>query len=122
MGFTITISEVEDDIITQLQRVIYPESEPLHTTDTEPDHMPAMDPMIEALSALEPETAAESDQVCEPVPMTIPERLLLELDCLEWLIDLSDTEPVLVLVFTLEQTPSLPIPSKCLDTLFRYSV
>lgn len=28
-----------------------------------------------------------ADQVCEPVPMSIPEGDLVELDCLEWLIE-----------------------------------
>lgn len=39
----------------------------------------------------------------------------MELDSLEWLIDLSDTEPAPVLVSALEQLSSLPITSSCLD-------
>lgn len=82
--------------------------------------MPAMDHVREPFSPLDPEASAKSEQVFEQVPMIIPEVILVELDCLERLIDLSDTVPVLV--STLEQHPSSPILFRCIVTLFRYSI
>lgn len=47
--------------------------------------------------------------------ITVQEGILVELDCLERLINLSDIEPVPLLVSVLEQPPFLPVPSCCLN-------
>lgn len=75
-------------------------SKPEPTAD--PELKPATKPMPELIFAPEPEPSRRSDQVREPATLPIPEGISVELDCLEWLINLRDIKPVPLLVSDLE--------------------
>lgn len=75
---------------------------PSSNSATEPEPMLASNP-----------EQAESVQVSEPVLTFVQVGILVELEWLEWLIDLDETEPVPTFVPVFEPPPLL-VPSSCL--------
>lgn len=78
-------SAISPSVISELALILKP---PLPSSDstTEPEPMPTSDP--EPVTDLKPEPTtdpeqAKSEQVCEPVFMSVPVEILVELDSLE---------------------------------------
>lgn len=62
------------------------DQQPESTVDSEPvsSMKPELDQMPEVIFVLEPEPIMESVQVREPAPVSIPEGVLVEFECMEW--------------------------------------
>lgn len=60
--------------------------QPESTVDSEPvsSMKPELDQMPEVIFVLVPEPITESVQVREPATMSIPEGVLMEIECMEW--------------------------------------
>ncbi|KAL0173504.1 hypothetical protein M9458_029472, partial [Cirrhinus mrigala] len=92
-GSFYTMGEVEEDSATSVQphlsSITTPEPDPGPPQTRETHLMPATEPEPAASSIVEEEPKVPADQVCEPAVISVPVRVLVELEKNDWLINWS---------------------------------